>query len=150
MAKKSITQLVPDFREALEEAVEQATTKIVWDLKYAGPYWTGFFESLWQVNPGKAAISANIANPLEVPRQPKAPEYTDFEVPRSPNLGGYTIGNRADYRLYAMDLLPSQSGRGAYPAANLTAQKNWFDLYVKAQMPNTIEQSLTSVFRRYK
>ena len=104
MAKKSITQLVPDFREALEDAVEQATTKIVWDLKYAGPYWTGFFESLWQVNPGKAAISANIANPLEVPKQPKTPQYTDFEVPRSPNLGGYTIGYRANYRLYSMDL----------------------------------------------
>lgn len=150
MAKKSITQLVPDFREALEEAVEQATTKIVWDLKYAGPYWTGFFESLWQVNPGKAAISANIANPLKVPKQPKTPQYTDFEVPRSPNLGGYTIGNRANYRLYAMDILSDPNrGRGK-EGAQLTAPKKWYDKYINSQMPNTIEQSLTSVFRRYK
>ena len=40
---KSLTQLVPDFREALEEGVQQATETVVRDLQVAGPYWTGFF-----------------------------------------------------------------------------------------------------------
>ena len=40
---KSLTQIVPDFREALEEGVEQAVTTVVRDLQEAGPYWTGFF-----------------------------------------------------------------------------------------------------------
>jgi len=71
------------------------------------------------------------------------------EVHKSPNLGGYTIGNRANYRLYAMDLKPSPTGRGAYPTAELTAPKNWFDTYINAKMPQTIERALFDVFRRY-
>ena len=38
MAKKSITQLVPDFREALEEALEVAAGEVTEQLKIAGPY----------------------------------------------------------------------------------------------------------------
>ena len=150
MAKKPITQLVPNFREALEEALEVAAGEVTEQLKIAGPYWTGFFESLWVVQPGDRAVEANIKDPSTNKNKRPGRDYTDVFVPPSPNLGGYTIGNRANYRLFAMDLLPSPSGRGAYPQANLTAQKNWFDLYVNARMPNTIEQSLTSVFRRYK
>ena len=102
---KPLTQMVPDFREALEEGVQQATKTVVRDLQIAGPYWTGFFSDVWQVNIGKTAVKANIQNPLEVPKQPKTPEYVDIDVPESPNLQGYTIGNRAAYRVYAMDII---------------------------------------------
>ena len=132
---KPLTQMVPDFREALEEGLEVAAGEVTEQLKIAGPYWTGFFESLWVVQPGKKAIKANIKDATTNKKKRPARDYTEVEVPESPNLGGYTIGNRANYRLYAMDILPSPTGRGAYPAANLTAQKNWFDLYVNAKMP---------------
>ena len=145
---KPLTQLVPDFREALEEGVQQATKTVVRDLQVAGPYWTGFFSDVWQVNVGNTAVRANIQNPLEVPKQPKTPQYVDIDVPESPELQGYTIGNRAAYRLYAMDIL--NAGPRAQPGARLTADKNWYDKYVNSQMPGVIDQQITNVFRRFK
>lgn len=145
---KPLTQLVPDFREALEEGVQQATKTVVRDLQVAGPYWTGFFSDVWQVNVGKTAVRANIQNPLEVPKQPKTPQYVDIDVPESPDLQGYTIGNRAAYRLYAMDIL--NAGPRAQPGARLTADKKWYDTYINSQMPRVIDQQITNVFRRFK
>ena len=145
---KPLTQLVPDFREALEEGVQQATKTVVRDLQIAGPYWTGFFSDVWQVNVGKTAVRANIQNPLEVPKQPKTPQYVDIDVPESPDLQGYTIGNRAAYRLYAMDIL--NAGPRAQPGARLTADKKWYDTYINSQMPRVIDQQITNVFRRFK
>ena len=144
---KSLTQLVPDFREALEEGLENATEKVVYDLKRDGPYWTGFFESLWEVNAGKRAVRPNVKNPLEVPKQPLTPRYTPVDVPKSENLNGYTIGNRAEYRLYAMDII--KAGPRQAPNARLTADRNWFDTYVNSKMPRVINSELKNVFRRY-
>ena len=150
---KPLTQIVPDFREALEEGVEQATTTVVRDLQIAGPYWTGFFSDMWQVNVGKTAVKANIRSMETVPDKPKARKYIDVYVPESPNLQGYTIGNRAEYRLLAMDIEKDTSkkprGRSA-PNARLTAEPDWFDKYFNAQMPGVIDQQITNVFRRFK
>ena len=139
-----LTQIVPDFREALEEGVQDAAEQVVFDLKREGPYWTGFFESLWQVNAGKIAVKPNVANPLETPPKPAARSYTEAEVPESPNLGGYTIGNRAKYRLYAMDILGDRATR-----KGKTAVKNWYDLYINSKMKGAINNSIQNVFRRY-
>jgi len=147
---KPITAIVPDFRDALEEAMEQIAETVTDELKEAGPYYTGFFESLWVVQPGKKAVIANFTDPSTNKKQIKRPDKpSPTFVPPSPNLGGYTIGNKANYRLYAMDILPSPSGRGAYPAANLTAPKNWYETYRNATMGGTIQRELTNVFRRY-
>ena len=145
---KPLTQIVPDFREALEEGLQDAAEKVVFDLKRSGPYWTGFFESLWEVNPGRKAVRANVKNPLEVPKQPLTPQYTEAFVPESPNLGGYTIGNRAQYRLYAMDII--NAGPRATPGARLTADKFWYDTYINSRMPRVINTQIANVFRRYK
>lgn len=145
---KKLEQLVPDFRNALEEGLEKATEQVVFDLKRAGPYWTGFFESLWEVNAGKRAVRANVKNPLEVPKQPLTPRYTPVDVPKSENLNGYTIGNRAEYRLYAMDII--KAGPRQAPGARLTAERNWFDTYVNSKIPRVINLELRNVFRRYK
>jgi hypothetical protein len=145
---KPLTQIVPDFRQALEEGVQQATETVVRDLQIAGPYWTGFFSDVWQVNVGATAIKANIQNPLEVPKQPKTPQYVEINVPESPDLQGYTIGNRAAYRLYAMDIL--NVGPRAQPGARLTADKKWYDKYINAEMPGVINQQITNVFKRFK
>ena len=148
MAKsKPLTELVPDFREALEEGVETAAEEIVEQLKIEGPYWTGFFESLWQVNVGKTAVRADVVDPETNKKRRLTRVYTPADVPESPNLQGYTIGNRANYRLFALDIKPSPTGRGAYPAANLTAPKNWYDNYVNAKMPETINRNLWQAFR---
>ena len=144
---KPMTQIVPDFREALEEGVETAAGEIVEQLKIEGPYWTGFFESLWQVNVGRTAVKADIVDPETNKKRRLTRVYTPADVPESPNLQGYTIGNRASYRLFALDIKPSPTGRGAYPAAQLTAPKNWYDNYVNAKMPETINRNLWQAFR---
>ena len=142
----NLTQIVPDFREALEEGVQEAAEQVVFDLKRAGPYWTGVFETLWQVNAGNYAVKANVANPLETPSTPAARSYTEAEVPESPNLGGYTIGNRADYRLYAMDILGDPL-RG--DKKGRTAPKNWYETYINSKMRTVVNKSIQNVFRRY-
>ena len=147
MKSKPLNQLVPDFRNALEEGLQEAAEQIVYDLKRDGPYYTGFFETLWEVQPGKTKIVANIANPLKVPKTPAARSYTTAEVPESPNLGGYTIGNRSEYRLYAQDIL--KGGARSAEGARLTAPKDWFDTYVNAKMPAVLDAKITNVFRRF-
>ena len=147
MKSKPLNQLVPDFKAALEEGLQEAAEQIVYDLKREGPYFTGFFETLWEVQPGKTKIVANIANPLKVPKTPAARSYTTAEVPESPNLGGYTIGNRSEYRLYAQDIL--KGGARSAEGARLTAPKDWFDTYFNAKMPAVLDAKLTNVFRRF-
>jgi len=145
--KNQLLNVVPDIREALEEGLEKAAQDVTFELKRAGPYWSGFFESLWQVNAGKTAVRPDQVDVMETPATPIRPkDYTTAEVPKSPNLGGYTIGNRANYRLWAMDI------RKDGPRANSerrTAPLNWFDTYINSQMRPTINKAFTDVFRRY-
>ena len=143
---KNLTQIVPDFRVALEEGVQEAAEQVVFDLKRAGPYYSGVFETLWQVNAGNYAVKPNVANPLEVPKTPAARSYTEAEVPESPKLAGYTIGNRAKYRLYAMDILGDPL-RG--DKQGRTAPKNWYETYINSKMRRVVNTSIQNVFRRY-
>jgi hypothetical protein len=143
---KNLTQIVPDFREALEEGVQEAAEQVVFDLKHAGPQWTGVFETLWQVNAGNYAVKPNVANPLEVPKQAVTKSYSKAEVPESPKLAGYTIGNRAKYRLYAMDILGDPL-RG--DKKGRTAAKNWYETYINSKMRTVVNKSIQNVFRRY-
>ena len=147
---KPLTQMVPDFREALEEGVQDAAEQVVYDLKRAGPYWSGQFESLWQVNAGRKAIKPRFPTLGPTPTKARSREITEVDVPASPNLGGYTIGNQALYRAYAMDLLPSNYGRQQGNAPNKTAPRFWFDTYFNSQMPRAVNTQIANVFRRYK
>ena len=146
---KPLSQLVPDVREALEQALEEAATAVVYDLKADGPYWSGQFETLWQVNAGNKAIPANIATAPFVPPKALPRQITKVDVPESPNLEGYTIGNRAQYRVYAMDLVPTPRGRQGGNAPNATAPPNWFDTYINSKMQRRVNTTFTNVFRRF-
>ena len=147
---KGLARITDDFKTVLSGALELAAADIVQDLQQDGPYWSGFFSEVWEVKAGDTPIQANLTDPLKVTlKRPRSRPSTfpRIDVPPTPELAGYTIGNRALYRLYAMDILPSPSGRGAYPAANLTAPKNWYDNYVNAKMPETINRNLWQAFR---
>ena len=151
---KPLTQLVPDFREAMATSLEEMAEQITDELKADGPYWTGQFESLWVVNSGRKAVRATVPTvfPWVMEAQPRRP--TKADVPeQSLKLEGYTIGNTAQYRLYAMDILPGSptSGRRQGDAPNATAPggKFWYDNYKNAKMGRTIQRVLTNVFRRY-
>ena len=143
----NLTQIVPDFREALEEGLEDAAGQVVADLQEEGPAWTGVFRTLWQVNAGNYAVKPNVANPLPVPSKPTTKvETAKVEIPESPKLAGYTIGNRADYRLYAMDILGDPL-RG--DKKGRTAPKNWYETYINSKMRRVVNTSIQNVFRRY-
>ena len=43
---KPLTQMVPDFREALEEGVQQATGTVVRDLQEAADCWVEEFDGV--------------------------------------------------------------------------------------------------------
>ena len=148
---KPITAIVPDFREALDDGLKEAVGGIVKDLQEKGPYWTGQFANLWKVNPGKQAIKPLYPAISPTPRRPIRPkQFQTVDIPESPNLGGYRIGNEARYRLFAMDLVPTPRGRQGGKAPNATAMENWFDTYYNSQIGRRINTELMSVFRRYK
>tara|TARA_B100000965_G_C19272454_1_gene617907 strand:- start:113 stop:586 length:474 start_codon:yes stop_codon:yes gene_type:complete len=155
---KPISQLIPDFREALQEGLKDAVGDVVEDLIEEGPYWSGLFAESWRVVAGaKSSIPMYIPRSYPVPRtsredkKPPARSLVPF-IPENSNLEGYTIGNMTEYRGYAMDLLPTNKGRQMGNAPNATAKKDWFLLYVhapKGGMGKRINDTLTNVFRRY-
>ena len=106
-----------DLMQAFSEGMEEVARNITADLKYQGPYWSGQFYDLWVIEPGDVGILKNIPTAIRpVAKTPKQkPSYSAgkamVSVPRSTLDQGYTIGNRANYALYAMDLLPSPTGR---------------------------------------
>lgn len=152
-----------DLRKAFAEGMEEVARNITADLKHQGPYWSGQFYNLWVIEPGDVGILKNI--PTAMRPVPKSPGVKPsllagkamVNVPRSSLELGYTVGNRANYALYAMDLLPTPTGRRS-PSfetmdgkpVRITAPKFWFDTYMNAQAGKTVNASLASVFRRYQ
>ena len=55
---KPISQLIPDFKEALGKGLEEAAENIVDGLIEEGPYWDGVFAASWTVKKGKRSIPA--------------------------------------------------------------------------------------------
>ena len=148
---KGLARINDDFKKVLSGALELAAADIVQDLQQDGPYWSGFFSQVWEVKAGNTPIQANLTDPFKVTlRQPRQRPNTfpRVDVPPTPELAGYTIGNRALYRLYAMDILPTPRGRGA-PGARLTADKNWFDRYVNSRLQRTLDKNISGAFRAF-
>ena len=148
---KGLARITDDFKAVLSGALELAAADIVQDLQQDGPYWSGFFSEVWEVKAGDTPIQANLTDPFKTTlKQPRTRpnKFPRIDVPPTPELAGYTIGNRALYRLYAMDILPSPSGRGA-PGARLTADKNWFDRYVNSRLQRTLDKNISGAFRAF-
>ena len=152
---KPISQLIPDFREALKEGLEEAVENVVGDLIEEGPYWSGLFASYWMVRSGQTSIPTVIPRNYPVPRQEQSGKFVKNllpNIPKNNDLEGYTLGNMTEYRGYAMDLLPTTKGRQMGNAPNATAKKDWFLLYVHAPgggMGKRINDTLTNVFKKY-
>ena len=126
---KDISQLIPDVREALQEGLEESVQEVATELRRRGPYWDGTFADNWIVQPGSRAIRPIIPTMPNVAANPRPRPATwqELDLPPSPNLGGYTLGNRTTYRIYAMDLAPfrpvGQHLPGRDQAADLTGWK---------------------------
>ena len=153
---KPISQLIPDFREALKDGIKDAAENIVEGLIEDGPYWDGVFAASWEVKKGQRAITTYSGNMRPVKRGRTAktkPEDVKFLLPAIPNnenLEGYTIGNMTRYRGYAMDLLPTPTGRQMGNAPNKTARKDWYLRYVQGgRMQKKYDEAMTNVFKKY-
>ena len=151
-----LLDIVPDVREALEEALIETTQNIATDLRTYGPYWDGTFADNWIALPGDRAIKPFIPtfpNVAKNPR-PRPASWQEIDLTPSQNLTGYTLGNRTTYRLYAMDLLPSGVWGGIYrgETRRQTAplKKFWYEKYINnGLMQRQIGKSVSDVFRRY-
>jgi len=153
---KPISQLIPDFREALKEGLEEAAGNIVEGLIEDGPYWDGIFARSWEVKKGQRTITTYPANMRSSIRSRQAQSKPDDVrplvpfIPNNENLEGYTIGNMTRYRGYAMDLLPTPVGRQMGNAPNKTARKDWYLRYVQGgRMQKKYDEAMTNVFKKY-
>ena len=153
---KPITQLIPDFREALKDGIKDAAENIVEGLIEDGPYWDGIFAASWEVKKGQRTITTYPINMKGAKRSPVAkpkPKNVKPLLPAIPNnekLEGYTIGNMTRYRGYAMDLLPTPTGRQQGDAPNKTARKDWYLRYVQGgRMQKKYDEAMTNVFKKY-
>ena len=154
---KDISQLIPDVREALQEGLEESVQEVATELRRRGPYWDGTFADNWIVQPGSRAIRPIIPTMPNVAANPRPCPATwqELDLPPSPNLGGYTLGNRTTYRIYAMDLAPSGVWGNVYRYETKRqtvrpAQRFWYTTYINNVMPKTIDGVFRDVFRRFK
>jgi len=160
MTIRPLSQASSDLMKAFSEGMEEIARNVTADLKQKGPYWSGQFYDLWVVEAGDVDIPKNIPTverPVRKSPRRKPDGVPQVTVPRTTLEQGYTIGNRANYALYAMDLLPSPTGRRSPSFSRMdgtpvqiTAPQYWFDTYMNAEAGKTVNQALTSVFRRYQ
>lgn len=123
---------------------EEAARRIVEDLKWEGPYWSGDFESAWVVKKGSTPVRATRQPSGPPPPTPRPWNRTDFSVP--PATGrksiSYTIGNEMVYRNLAMDLEPGRIKEGGRE----TAPQDWYRTYVEGgKLRAALEQATNRV-----
>lgn len=154
MTKKSLEQLIPDVRKALSKGMEKAADEVVVGLQDVGPHWTGQFAASWGIAVGQTTIPG--VTPLQdtwlmKPRGKN--QYQPIFRRTATGLEGYTIGNLTDYKLYAMDILPtSGTKRGDKPGR--TADKDWFRKFTvrnkSSRLTKIVDEALTHEFNKYK
>jgi hypothetical protein len=110
------------------EVSQKAAEQIVLDLKEIGPYWTGTFEESWVVRLGDVRIGASTPARERTPfAQPRKVTPIRVAKPRGRKSVFFTIGNTAEYRNVALDLIPGRIKGGG----NETAPQDWFRTYVE-------------------
>ena len=112
---------------ARKDIAEDVAETIVYDLKRAGPYYSGDFEEAWVVRAGDVNIPAT-RRPTERPDKARGKQITAVAIPDATIDNGvvYTIGNQMTYRAIAMDIVP---GRIKNPDT-ASAVQDWYALYV--------------------
>lgn len=114
------------------EVSQKAAEQIVLDLKEIGPYWTGTFEESWVVRPGDTRISASTpARERTAFAQPRKVTPIQVAKPRGRKSVFFTIGNTAQYRDIALDLVPGRVKALGPAGGNETAPQDWFRTYVE-------------------
>ena len=146
-----MTTKFKNLRKYVETAkgciLENATYKVIHDLKEQGPYWSGTFERSWVGVAGNVSIPMIIAPPAEPPpvaRTPKLitpPSVTRYQT--GTLVSNYTIGNLTKYRAIAQDLVVGRIKGGG----NETAGWDWYRGYLSSFFRSTLQATVTSVLK---
>ena len=107
---KDISELIPDVREALQEGWKNLCRRSRPSCA-PRPVLGRHLRRQLDCPAGQSRHQADHPDDAQRGSQPQAPPncpITGRAGPApAPNLGGYTLGNRTTYRIYAMDLAPS-------------------------------------------
>ena len=143
-----MTTKLKNLRKYVETAkgciLENATYKVIHDLKEQGPYWSGTFERSWVGVAGNTSIPQIVQPPPERLPEPATklttpPSVTQYRPGTSVN--NYTIGNQTTYRALAQDLIPGSLPR-IKGGGNQTAIAHWYRLYLSSDFGKTVKASV--------
>ena len=126
---------LPGFSEYIEEikqvTAKEAATRIVGELVFLGPWYSGEFAKNWVVVTGDKRIPATVAVPDVFTRTPRqalpAPVVPSLRGTGKKKNVGYTIGNRTVYRNIALDLVPGRTEK----AREISAPQDWYRTYIE-------------------
>ncbi len=121
-----------------EKALEESAKRVVEDLKVAGPYYSGDFESNWVVLPGEQEVSGSV-QPGTRPKFQQNRVITTTPIP-APQNNALTIGNRMEYKLIAQDLAPGRLKKDGGPGS---AEQDWFTLYTTGKIKDALKKGVT-------
>ena len=135
-AEFKLTGVTTWIKEIQKGIAKEVAEDIAYDLKAAGPYWTGEFEEGWRVKLGSSGFRAS--QPSAFTREERRDTSLPFNrqitplpnVPTAPDGRKniyYSIGNIMEYRDIALDLKP---GRFDSNKRNTTEQ-DWYVRYVE-------------------
>jgi hypothetical protein len=140
---------LPGFSEYLEEVTQvtakEAATRIVGELVFLGPWYSGEFAKNWVVRTGDKRIPATVPAPdvfVRTPRETIPPPV----VPSLRGTGkkknvGYTIGNRTIYRNVALDLVPGRTEK----AREISAPQDWYRTYIEGgSLRDTLQAAVSA------
>ena len=122
-----------------EKALEESAKQVVQELKVAGPYYSGDFESNWVVVPGEQEISGSVAPGIR-PKFQQNRVITTTPIP-APQNSTLTIGNRMEYKLIAQDLLPGRLKEGGGAGS---ANQDWFTTYTSSRIQDALKKGVSA------
>ena len=134
---------LPGFSAYLEEITQvtakEAATRIVGELVFLGPWYSGEFAKNWVVRTGDKRIPATVPVPDVFVRTPRqvlpAPVIPSLRGTGSNKNVGYTISNRTVYRNIALDLVPGRTEK----AREISAPQDWYRRYIEGgSLRNTL------------
>ena len=145
---KPITELTKDIRKFIEDGRAAAGPEIVESLQRRGPWWTGNFGRLWEldIKPIKPVVSneRDINKPEDKPTS-----FLKLPPLRARIYESLYIGNLADYAGYAVneDPIGGETYASERPPKQMTALSvDWYKVYTETSQRHRLVLDLDKAF----